>query len=286
MVKRLSLQKNENQKINVVILCAGEGRRLSPKTLSYPKSLVKIKSFNNKPIIKITLEQIVKINSFKIFIVIGHQGIKIRQFIEDLKNNEFKNIKAKIQIIDSKNDYKKGPLFSLLSIYKYKNLFSEYDNFIIFPGDTVFQTELINNIFQTLIKNLNNLNRTPIIFYRKLKKDLKKKKLRDLHENKIISIIEIKKSEKIEYATKIKQKNLGEVKKGEEFYQIFPIFAFNFKFFEILKNLTKKESINTLKDAINNFLQEGGAIQTIKIQNKFYFFDIDTEEDLNLINNI
>ena len=51
--------------MNALILSAGYGRRLKPITLTKPKCLIRVKG---KPIISIWIENLIKINTKKIFI--------------------------------------------------------------------------------------------------------------------------------------------------------------------------------------------------------------------------
>lgn len=65
------------KKIVGVILAAGEGTRIRPLNLEYPKPLLLV---CNKPILEYQIEEMKNLGIKEIFIVIGHLGAKIKKY--------------------------------------------------------------------------------------------------------------------------------------------------------------------------------------------------------------
>jgi NDP-sugar pyrophosphorylase family protein len=108
---KLSLQKNSlKNKITSIILCAGEGTRISDFIRSKPKPLIEI---NKKPILSYLIFNLIKSNTTSIIIVTGHLQEQIENYIESIKQKN-ETLKKKILIINSGNEYQKGPLYSFL----------------------------------------------------------------------------------------------------------------------------------------------------------------------------
>lgn len=61
-----------------MILAAGEGTRIKPLNLEYPKPLLPI---CNKPIIEYQIEDMKKLGITEIYVVIGHLGAKIKHYL-------------------------------------------------------------------------------------------------------------------------------------------------------------------------------------------------------------
>ena len=201
--------------ISVIILCAGEGIRMGKSSQEVPKPLIKIPSLNNIPILQHTIKNLEDLGINKIFIVKGHLGKQIDAFIASLNKN--------IKIIDSKDEYKKGPLYSLLSVlnyekkYKSNNFLSEKTIHVVIPGDSIFDFSLLNSIFKQIKSRLEEIIKYPIIFYRNITVDfLKNKHKRVLSEHqKYISIANIKKNRLDSLLKEIIQSNLQDLDNEE-----------------------------------------------------------------------
>ena len=115
-------------KINTaLILCAGLGKRLQPLTLTTPKPLLEI---NNKSILEICINTIIKLGIKKIFINTFHLKNQIFEFI---KNKKFP---IDIEIIeDGKEILDTGG--GILNLIKH----SSEDDFIVFNPDTLWTKE-------------------------------------------------------------------------------------------------------------------------------------------------
>jgi len=66
--------------MKVVLLAAGKGERLYPITNEIPKQMIKI---GGKPILEYILEKLISLNFNDICIVVGHNGVKIKQYFKD-----------------------------------------------------------------------------------------------------------------------------------------------------------------------------------------------------------
>jgi glucose-1-phosphate cytidylyltransferase len=124
--------------MKVVILCGGEGTRLSEYTVKIPKPLIEI---GGKPIIW----HIMKIYShygYNDFILcLGYKGEKIREYFKN-NNHEFRNI---IFVDTGLNSNKAERL-------KRVEKFIEEENFFLAYGDDVSNVN-INNILKFHLKN-------------------------------------------------------------------------------------------------------------------------------------
>ncbi|GAF77971.1 unnamed protein product, partial [marine sediment metagenome] len=199
MEKKLSLHKNSlKNKITSIILCAGEGTRISDFIRSKPKPLIEI---SNKPILSYLIFNLIKSQTTSIIIVTGHLQEQIENYIENIKQKD-ESLRKKILIINSGNDYKKGPLYSFLSITKEKSILKKDLIYLIFPGDTYFESNLISELFNSISNNSSFIQNNAIIFYQELKgNNLKNTKT----PNKSISIIKTEKQESREKVKEIRQ---------------------------------------------------------------------------------
>lgn len=275
-------QKNElRNKISIIILCAGEGKRFKEITQNLPKPLLKIKSLNNNTILYHTINNFIKLGIRQIAIIKGHLGYQIDDFISSLKRTN-KYLKDKLLIIDSGTDYKLGPLYSFLSITKNNKIFKKENLFLIIPGDTLFDFNLLSDIFTTLINNYNLIHEYPIIFYRKIEASILKEKYKSIIQisPKFISIAQIERTNSKIFLRAIQQRDLKDIKDIEFIRQIIPVFLFNFKIVSEFLKLKEKVPINTIREMINFVIGNGQNIIALEIENKFEFFDIDSKLDL------
>jgi NDP-sugar pyrophosphorylase family protein len=84
---------NKQKKIDVILLCGGQGKRLRPLTRNTPKPLLIV---NKKPFLFYIISNFLKLNVDKIILAAGYKVNKIKKF----KKTFFKNNK-KIKIINS-----------------------------------------------------------------------------------------------------------------------------------------------------------------------------------------
>ena len=107
----------------IVILAAGEGKRLSEINPNLPKSIYPITK-EQKSLLDYTLRLLLENPSVEIIIIGGYQFDALEQYL----NSRYTEEKRKqIILVDSGSEWKKGPLYSLLSAQKvlerYKKFF-------------------------------------------------------------------------------------------------------------------------------------------------------------------
>jgi len=280
-IQLLPLKNELQNKISVIILCAGEGTRFKEITKSLPKPLLKIKSLNNTTILHHTINNCIKLGINQIAVIKGHLGYQIDEFISSLQKIK-KDLTDKLLIIDSGFDYKLGPLYSFLSMTKNNMIFKKDNLFLVIPGDTIFEFNLLNDIIITLMNNSNLIQEYPILFYRKIKVSNLKEKYKNVIQNspKFISIVQIESKNSKTFLKAIQQEDLRVVQDIEIIRQVIPVFLFNFKIVNEFLKLKEKISANTIREIITYMINNGEKIIAIEIDNRFEFYDIDSKLDL------
>ena len=141
-----------------LILCAGLGRRLNPLTLKIPKPLLEI---NDKTLLEISINMIIKLGIKKILINTYHLKEKISDFIKH------KKFPIEIQVIDDGiNLLNTGG--GILNMIRH----SKSENFLILNPDTIWGEEYINEINK--MKDfylLNKLSNVLLVVKKKLSFD-------------------------------------------------------------------------------------------------------------------
>ncbi|MFX1392931.1 MAG: sugar phosphate nucleotidyltransferase [Promethearchaeota archaeon] len=263
------------KKIIAIILCAGEGIRLKKITKNIPKPLITLKGLNNISILEHSINILNEFGTHRIVIVKGHLGSKIDEVISSIKNAS-SILKKKLVIIDSGIQYKLGPLYSFLSITKRKNLISKNYIYIVIPGDTIFQFNLLSQIFRSIMNNFDLIQKFPLIFYR----EIVISDLREQQISKTIFIADIEKKDFKCFLRGFKQYNLQDSSDSDIISQIIPVFIFSFGFINEVIEFEKKISVNTIREIINYMIKIGKEIIAIEIEKEFNFNDIDYETDL------
>ncbi|MFX1570132.1 MAG: sugar phosphate nucleotidyltransferase, partial [Promethearchaeota archaeon] len=225
MGNELLQQKNKFKEIiSAVILCAGEGTRLKKITKTTPKPLIKIEKFKNIPILLHTINNLVNLEIEQIGIVIGYLGKKISNFISNLiKENDV--LQEKLQIINAKKQYKFGPLYSFLSITKNKNFFTKDHYYLVIPGDTVFETNILVEVLNLISNNYALIEKFPFLFYR----NIEISKLIELYSiDRFISNAEIEILDSNFILKKISILKVDEIPHRDTINQIIPIIGLNY----------------------------------------------------------
>jgi NDP-sugar pyrophosphorylase family protein len=278
----LSPQDKElNKYLFTVILCAGEGHRLKEITRDIPKPLIKINTLDKKPILHHTIDSLLNLGLNRIAIVKGYLGNKIDEFI-NIITQENKDLKEKLHLVDAKNQYELGPLYSFLSITQNKNFYQPKYLYLIIPGDTIFQYQLLNEIFSVIKENFNENQKHPLVFFRKIKGNFFKRK----NHSKLISIVKIQGENKRKFLRNITQVQLNKISNSEYVNQIIPTLLFPYNFIQEIIKIEKKISITTIREAVNHLIKQGKTISAIKIDSNYNFFDIDTKVDLIELENL
>ena len=273
----LSLLKNDfKEKLCAVILCAGEGKRLKDITKSLPKPLIKIEKLNNISILNHIINNLINLEINQIAIVIGYLGEAIQEYISSLtKNNEL--LQKKLIIIDTEKQYKLGPLYSFLSITKNSNFFINSNYYILFPGDTIFDIELLKEILLLISKNYNLIHNYPFIFYR----DIELNALEKIYNrSKLISCAEFKKFAPDIFLRRISQIRIRDIISDDVIRQIVPIFTFNYKFIQEILELKDTIKVKTIWETFNYMIDNGRKIYAFRLRTNKEFYDIDTKDDL------
>ena len=278
MGKELLPLKNEIKNIiKPIILCAGEGSRLKQLTKTIPKPLLKLEVLDNKTILEITINNIQKLGIKQIAIVIGHLGYKISELVSRLSDNsEF--LQDMLLIIDSKNKYKLGPLYSLLSIMKNKNLFNHKNIYLLIPGDTVFDFPILAELMQEIIKKKSLIQDYALTFYR----NIEVKKLKEHYgESKTISIVDIETSSLNDLLVKISKIDIQQLSSNDTIKQVIPIFLLNYN---IIRKISKtKVPKKTVWEMLNVVIEKGNEILACEITAAYDFYDIDNLSDLEIL---
>ncbi|MFX0018003.1 MAG: NTP transferase domain-containing protein [Promethearchaeota archaeon] len=281
---QLSLQKkNKEKNLIAIILCAGKGTRYGKFTRKIPKPLIKIKALNNITILHHLIRDLDNLKVFKIAVVTGYLSERIQASLEILIKEHW-NLKNKLIIVNSGEDYKRGPIFSLLSILKNKNIYKKDNVFIVFPGDTIFNIELLKEIFSFIYENYVLIQKSPYIFYQEIQaKNLYKPDKERVNFISILESDETKPKIKIE---EIKKIDINSLPKEIWLKKIIPILVLNYSVLEILNKLSKNNPVEEIRELLNIYLKQNQKLIPFKIESKKQFYDIDTFEDLNYFNQL
>ncbi|MCP4761205.1 MAG: NTP transferase domain-containing protein, partial [archaeon] len=147
----------------VVILAAGLGKRFGGSFNGLNKTLLHID--DEHTILDNILYNIIDVGVTKIIIITGYNSDKIIEYCENLKisyqNKPILNkiskkfLNTKIEVIKARDDYKKGPLYTFLTINRYifegskkiDNILSEeHDFFVVIPADTILNRKILEKI--------------------------------------------------------------------------------------------------------------------------------------------
>ncbi|MBY9003782.1 MAG: NTP transferase domain-containing protein [Candidatus Lokiarchaeota archaeon] len=267
--------KSLKEKLQVVILCAGEGARFREDNSNIPKSLTPIQSMDNKPLLDIIITDLLNQGLKNINLILGSLGNVIESHIFKLKSRD-PILNNCITILNAHPDYKKGPLFTLLTILDYPEIFKKDSPFLVFPGDTVFDQNLLYEILKLLITGIDIFQGKPIIFYKRVRaSDIKKTS---------ISRVKTIKKRNTEILARIEEIDL--LNNNEAVIkQILPVLFLNCEFLEFIYQIVKSSHSNKISDILNEVcntnLQEVIACEIIS---KGSFYDIDSVHDLDHLN--
>ncbi len=272
----LSLQKNKLiENLIPIILCAGEGTRISDFIHNIPKPLIKI---YDKPILSHLIFNLIKLNITSIVIITGHLREEIEKYISSLT----KSLQNKILLVNSGNNYKMGPLYSFLSITNKKSILRKGKIYLVFPGDTYYESNLLKEILHIISNNLTIMRNKSIIFYQKMKViNLKTQ----LNSKKLISIAKIEKTRSKEIVVKeVQQRKLSEIDNNEEINQIVPLFVFNHRIINKIIETERKISATTIREILNHIIKHKNILYAVPIDPQYRFIDIDTKSDILSLN--
>ena len=276
---KLSLPKNNLiENLISIILCAGEGTRISDFIHNIPKPLIKI---YNKPILSHLIFNLIKLNITSIVIITGHLRGEIETYIASLKKGD-DSLRNKLSLINSGNKYKIGPLYSFLSITDKKSILRKDKTYIVFPGDTYYESILLKEILHVISNNLTITRNKSIIFYQKMKViNLKTQ----LNSKKLISIAKIKKTRSKEIVVKeIQQRKLSDINNNEEINLIVPLFVFDYRIINKIIETERKISVTTIREILNHIIKQKNILYGVPIDPQYKFIDIDIKSDILSLN--
>ncbi|MFX0010668.1 MAG: NTP transferase domain-containing protein [Candidatus Hermodarchaeota archaeon] len=273
------------EKITSIILCAGKGTRAKEIAQGIPKPLIKIKSLGNQSILSLIIQSLKCLKLDQIVVVTGHLGYKIADFVNSLQSKSQFN-KESILIHSSGEMYKLGPLYSLLSITTSPLIFKDDQIFIILPGDTVFDFELLQEILEFILMNYSDLNQNSVIFYREIKPNILSKELEKYYVNyeKTISYIKVREKNTIAIVKEISQDKLKFLYNQHDVYQIIPIFIFNNAHVNKIKDLVKEVKFHSLREVVNLMIKKKEQFFAVPVNPNYNFYDIDSKLDLKILN--
>jgi len=282
-IRLLPQKKNKEKNVIPIILCAGRGTRYSKVTRKIPKPLIKINALNNITILHHLIKDLTILRVSKIAVVTGYLSKKIETFLDKLIK-EHRDLTNKLLLVHSSEDYKKGPMFSLLSVMKNKTIYKKDNVFIVFPGDTIFNIELLKEIFSFIYENFDLILTSPYIFYQ----EIQAKNLYKSYKGRInfISILESDETKPKIIIKEIKKIDINSVPKEIYLKHAIPILVLNCSFLEILNKLSKTNPVEEIREILNIYLKQNQNIFSFKIDSKKQFYDIDTIEDLNYFNQL
>ncbi|MEE9378746.1 MAG: NTP transferase domain-containing protein [Candidatus Lokiarchaeia archaeon] len=273
----MSLLENKlKEKLTIVILCAGEGKRLKKIAKNTPKPLLKIKGLENESILQNTIFKLIKLGIKQITIIIGHLGSTIREFVSTLTKKDL-SLQNKLVIINSENQYKFGPLYSLLSITKNKTIYNKNNYYLLIPGDTLFDLNLLKEILYIISKNYESIQKYPFVFYRNIAIE----RLRETHKkNKVISNAELEMSGSEIVLKRIFPLKIRNIRSEARVNEIIPVFSLTYDLINEILNLKDQIPVNTVWETLNYLISNKKRIIAFNIENKYKFYDIDDKNDL------
>ncbi|MFX0040469.1 MAG: sugar phosphate nucleotidyltransferase [Candidatus Heimdallarchaeota archaeon] len=273
----MSLPKNDiKKKISIVVLCAGKGTRLKKITRNLPKPLIKIERLNNISILHHIINNLIKLEIKQIGIVVGYLGDTIREFISTLEKN-YQVMQNKLIILDTENQYKYGPLYSFLSIIKNKDFFTSRNHYLVIPGDTIFDYDILKEVLSIVSNKIDLIQNHPFVFYR----TIGLKPLEEIYsKNRIISIADIAKIGSEMVLKKISQLKIREIRSQNVLNQLIPITALSYDSINEILNLNRENLNTTVWQTLNHMIFNGKKILVFDIENKYDFYDIDYLYDI------
>ncbi|MFX0076933.1 MAG: NTP transferase domain-containing protein, partial [Candidatus Hermodarchaeota archaeon] len=273
------------EKISSIVLCAGEGTRAKNISETIPKPLIKVASLGNQTILSIIISNLKKLKFDPIIVVTGHLSKQIEDYIN---STQIKSAFGKKGILIHKSGlrYKLGPLFSFLSVTTNNQIYNEDQIYTIFPGDTVFDYELLREISVKLLEYYSHVTQYSIVFYRQIRTEVLLNQFENYYTNqdKTISYLKIDENGSEAYVKKIVQEKLSALPKDETINQVIPSFTFNTSYIDIIKDIATPGKFRSLREVVNLMIEKKKQFFAIALNPEYNFYDIDTNLDLNMLN--
>jgi NDP-sugar pyrophosphorylase family protein len=262
----------------VIILCAGLGTRISDFRTDIPKVLIPIETYNDQPILGIILNTFQKYNFNQFLVIYGFLGDQIRNFISKLKTKAIS-----ITTVDASIDYRLGSLHSLLHVYDTPFILKKDQLFIIIPGDTIFQGDLIDYV-SSIIEKKDEI--MPMMFYKEDHINARLIASNDVNSSdRTLSVMQTYRSNTEEYVSKIEHLKINEISPHIVFKKVIPILILNMHTLSQLKGTLPNLEKKTVVTALNYLISISKLrISAVKIPFPCDFYDIDTRLDLKRVN--
>jgi len=280
--KRNSISNDKN--LSAVILSAGTGSRIKEYSSNKPKPLLTINALNEKPLLQTTIETLIKLCIKEIYIVSGYKYKKIKNFISSLYEKENQQ-KIQLKLVDARPNYEKGPLYSFLSIIE-SHIYIKNKYILVLPGDTYFEYELIENAMNAFFNQSSRIKKSPILFCKNFTLNkLGKGHRKIIKSHQKISIIEWKKNNENNNEFQVfKQVKPSKIDTNKNINILLPLFVCPNNFIKVIYDYSKKSNQDTIIGILNYLSNLGKKIICIELDTPGKFFDIDTKENLDLLN--
>ena len=157
---------------------------------------------------------------------------------------------------------------------------------MVFPGDTVFDFNLILEILNLLLENYSQVINRSIIFYRQIRTDVLKKKFEKYFPKyeKSISYLRIEEKDSIAIVKEISQEKLSSFSNQEVIQQVIPIFIFSNAYIKAIKDISSSANIRTIREVVNIMLERERLFFAVSVSPENNFYDIDIPLDLKILN--
>ena len=167
-----------------------------------------------------------------------------------------------------------------MSITNEKSILKRDLIYLVFPGDTYFEFNLISDLITSIKTSPALIQGNSMIFYQELQ-GIKLKTIKD--PSKTISTIKTEELESAEIVSHIEQIKLNSISERVFYKKVIPVFVFNFKFLENIIDAEKKTSVKTIREIVNLLIKGKNILYAFRLNPDYKFFDIDTKLDfLNL----
>jgi NDP-sugar pyrophosphorylase family protein len=241
-----------------LILAAGLGSRLGDLTNNIPKCLVPV---NGVPILENCIQSLNKLGINDITILVGYRKEMVNEFVKQ----KFSNLR--LNLVENKEYDSTGTACSLLLGLEKGDYDSEV---VIIEGDVFFEPELLRD----LVNNSNKINKTSIAAYDPTLSGT----FVELDSSKYIRnwVHESKRPENFMVEKAFKTINLT----------LFHPHSLQLLLSTLKSTLVENGRRSPLEYAFHNFIQVSRlGIQGVEADKKKWF-EIDTQEDLAIANNI
>lgn len=270
------------ERLSVIILCAGEGKRLQDIAPGTPKSIL-TSNFWKKSFLELTLTHFLRKEIDKIIVIYGFKANTFENYIEN--SDYIRKLKAnqKVFLLNTGSSYKKGPFHSFLSLIKATELDLEELDMLLIPGDILFSKKWISTVLEVVMEHIKKNSQHPLMFYRKIDEIIidqyRKRNCKNL------STLEFEWEGGQSFVRSIHSTDLLNDLKEEDVFQTVPIFYFPGLF---LHYITQLKEINLdhyakLTEFLNQVYLKEEKVIAIELNKELAFYELDTKEDYEYI---